>query len=98
MAGALERLERELRRTLEAVRGFRDDAGAVDHASLTVLFEARPHTKALKVVVQDPTGHLYRGEVVKLNGGTVNILADDGEHVHYVPVRSILAVRLEERR
>lgn len=100
MASEMRRLRNELENTLEMLRHLDDfSGGAVNFAALSVLFNSKPENTVLKVAVRDLTEHFFRGEIVAVNpnGGTADVLAEDGELVSGMPAERIIAVRIQDK-
>lgn len=99
MPSQVQKLELELERTLEMIRHFREFTGALNYTALKILVENKPEGSVAKVAVRDTTGHFYRGEIAAINpsGGTLDVLADDGELVAGLLVERIVAVRIQDK-
>lgn len=95
MAGEMQRLEEDLSRALQALKGFKEFKGALDFPALSVLFWGASGVH-INVAIRDDTGCFYRGRVTALreNSETFTVLADDGELVNGLTTASIIAVRM----
>jgi hypothetical protein len=99
MTGPVDRLERHLQETLEAIRGLKDGRNAVNFPALHLLFTAKSENQRLYVTALDSTGFFFRGLVMDVDAGRerFSVLADDGEVVSGMDAGQILAVRIQDK-
>jgi hypothetical protein len=100
MPNALTRLEGELTQILTVIRELREFRGAINFPALQVLFTTKSENQRLEVAMIDVTGHFFRGHVSGINpdGGTFDVLADDGELVYGMTADRIVSVQLADKK